>query len=192
VDGREEGRRPNTGVLSRAQQQQALGVGKQMDDASVGLGLGMAIAQPPPSQAVAVRKKESTDGNTGVIHLIERILDIMGADLLDPQTPAPSSTQRYGWPELQVESMKEAIAISESLPDHVNVIRLCTSALRGLYGYLNPQSQGALARMYPSALGVVRRRGMEFEGVGWWLPGKTVLSLELARYVTRLSGCTFS
>jgi hypothetical protein len=188
VEGRYEGRRSTNVPPSKMQQQQALGR-KGLEDASVGLGLGMAVSAA--LQAVAVRKKESTEGNAGVVNLLERILDIMGVDLLPTQRdaisifstapPVPIAGPRYGWPELQVESMKEAIAICESLPDHIALIRLCTSALRSLHMYLNPPSQGVLAKMYPSALAVVKRRGLDFAGVEWWLPGKTVLSLEMAR-----------
>jgi len=157
------------------------------DPASVGLGLGMAV----PNQAVAVRRRESIEGNTGIIALFERALTLMGLDLLDfsnestliqrmGDDPSPVSL-RFGWPELQVEMMKEGIAVAESLPDNLAVVRFCTTALNSLHRHLNPLSQGHVARMYPIALGVIRRRGMEAGTLPWWVPGKLVLSLELAR-----------
>ena len=145
---------------------------------AVGLGLGMSV----PTR-VAVRRKESTEGNSSIIDLLERLLSTVGVDLLSFNSdPAPRGAQgrHYGWPELQVEIMKEVITISESLPDHPTILRLCLSALNGLYPYLSPSSQSSLAKMFPVSLGVIRRRGIEIGQIPWWVPGKLLLSLEVA------------
>jgi hypothetical protein len=156
--------------------------GRQAKEAelTVGLGLGMAV----PTPRVAVRRKESTEGNTSIVELLEKLLSAVGVDLLsfgiDTSSPQGPQGRHYGWPELQVEIMKEAITISESLPDHPTILRLCLSALHGLYPYLSPSSQGSLAKMFPVSLGVIRRRGIEIGQVPWWVPGKLLLSLEVA------------
>jgi hypothetical protein len=134
---------------------------------------------------VAIRRKESTEGNASIIDLLERMLSIIGVDLLsftvDPSSHAQGPQARhYGWPELQVEIMKEVITISESLPDHPTILRFCLSALHGLYPYLSPASQSGLAKMFPISLGVIRRRGIEIGQIPWWVPGKLLLSLEVA------------
>jgi len=157
--------------------------GRQAKEAelTVGLGLGMAV----PTPRVAVRRKESTEGNTSIVELLEKLLSAVGVDLLsfgiDTSPPQGPQGRHYGWPELQVEIMKEAITISESLPDHPTILRFCLSALHGLYPYLSPSSQGSLAKMFPVSLGVIRRRGIEIGQVPWWVPGKLLLSLEVAR-----------
>jgi hypothetical protein len=146
---------------------------------AVGLGLGMSV----PTR-VAVRRKESTEGNASIIDLLERLLSTVGVDLLSFNSePTPSrgpQGRHYGWPELQVEIMKEVITISESLPDHPTILRFCLSALNGLYPYLSPSSQSSLAKMFPVSLGVIRRRGIEIGQIPWWVPGKLLLSLEVA------------
>jgi hypothetical protein len=148
---------------------------------AVGLGLGMAV----PTR-VAVRRKESAEGNASIVELLERLLSTVGVDLLsfnsEPTLPSRGPQGRhYGWPELQVEIMKEVITISESLPDHPTILRFCLSALNGLYPYLSPTSQSSLAKMYPASLGVIRRRGIEIGQIPWWVPGKLLLSLEVAK-----------
>jgi hypothetical protein len=176
VEAREENRRAaNAGHT---------GAGRQQNEAelAVGLGLGMSVTTP----RVAVRRKESTEGNGSIIELLERLLSTIGTDLLnfnsDPSTPPQGPQARhYGWPELQVEVMKEVITISESLPDHPTILRFCLSALHSLYPYLSPASQAGLAKMFPTSLGVIRRRGIEIGQVPWWVPGKMLLSLEVAR-----------
>lgn len=178
VEGREENRRLGGVVVptrpSKTKESAAI------EAASVGLGLGTAVAA---SQAVAFRRKESTDGNVAVMALFERACSVMGIGLLPSQAPADQapSAPRFGWPELQVEMMKEGIAVAEALPDHRSIIRFCTSALRSLHMYLNGSSQAHLAKMFPRALSTIRRRGMEFSGVGWWLPRRIALSMEIGR-----------
>ena len=172
VEAREESRKAARG--------QNGGLATKEAELAVGLGLGMSV----PTR-VAVRRKESTEGNASVIDLLERLLSAVGVDLLsfntDPTPPSRGPQARhYGWPELQVEIMKEVITISESLPDHPTIVKLCLSALHSLYPYLSPTSQGSLAKMFPVSLGVIRRRGIEIGQIPWWVPGKLLLSLEVA------------
>ncbi|WVF69319.1 hypothetical protein IAT40_004095 [Kwoniella sp. CBS 6097] len=205
VEGREENRRMGAAGFHRAKM--ATPTSALLDEnksdaaaaaAAVGLGLGLPVA----NQNVAVRRKESTDGNGGILALFERACQVMGIDLLasshdefatashrhtqsitqvDSDIPSSSKGEpRFGWPELQVELLKEGITVTESLPDHPSIIRLALSALNGLHGYLNPQSQGMLSKMYPSALATTRRRGMDIGGMPWWIPGKIVLSIEVS------------
>lgn len=172
VEGREESRRAGASKIAKE---------AEAASASVGLGLGMTV----PTSRVAVRRRETTEGNESVIKLIERVISILGVDLLSfssdssvPHNPPP--TKPYGWPELQVETIKEAIAISETLPDHPTILRLATSALHTLYPFLPSANQVGLAKISTQSLGVIRRRGIEMGQVPWWLPGKVVLSIEVA------------
>lgn len=167
VEGREEHRDQQTGAVMSP---------TEMPGSSV-------------NQAVTIRRKESTDGNAGVMALIERVCAVFGIDLLsftDEQTePVLQAAKElrpthFGWPELQVEIMKEAIAVSEALPDHPAAVRLCVSTLHSLYAYLSPASQGHLSKLYPKALSTMRRRAIEFGSVPWWLPDRVVLSVEIS------------
>lgn len=144
---------------------------------------------PDLSHAVTIRRKESTEGNAGVMALIERVCAVFGVDLLsftdEPSEPVLQAAQElrpthFGWPELQVEIMKEAIAVAEALPDHPSAVRLCVSTLHSLYPYLSPASQGHLSKLYPKALSVMRRRAIDFGTVPWWLPNNVVLSVEIS------------
>jgi len=191
VEAREENRRQNAaGFAKRTSVSSAETTSGLSANAAVGLGLGIAV--PSPSSAVAVRRRESTEGNEGVMALFERALSLMGLDLLDfassESEPVSKGDEeetlplsRFGWPELQVEMVKEGIAVAEALPDHVAVVRFCTTALNVLYRHLNPPSQVHVAKMFPAALSVIKRRGMDTGALPWWVPGKVVLSLEIAR-----------
>ncbi|WVQ65923.1 uncharacterized protein L199_004101 [Kwoniella botswanensis] len=202
VEGREETKRSNGsgiqgGFSRQSMKTPTISAENKSDEASsaaIGLGLGFSV----PNQTVAVRRKESTEGNNGIMGLFERAAQVMGIDLLsfglspesigwndqhhDNATNDDGGVRRprFGWPELQVEFLKEGIAISESLPDHPSIIRLCLTALNNLNGYLNPQSQHMLNKMYPISLATVRRRAIEIGQVPWWIGEKIVLSVEIA------------
>ncbi|WWC70625.1 uncharacterized protein I206_104576 [Kwoniella pini CBS 10737] len=201
VEGREESRKVNSvGFPSRARSPLPTSSGSNLaaenrsdEAAAVGLGLGLSV----PNQTVAVMRKESTEGNSGIISLLERVAEIMGVDLLSfsPSDISTGKTNRrssldlheefkgegrFGWPELQVEFLKEGIAVMESLPEHPTIIRLCLSALSGLNGYLNPQSQHTLNKLYPGSLATTRRRGIDIGQLPWWIDDKIVLSVEIA------------
>nr|XP_018262525.1 uncharacterized protein I303_05542 [Kwoniella dejecticola CBS 10117]OBR84683.1 hypothetical protein I303_05542 [Kwoniella dejecticola CBS 10117] len=200
VEGREESRRvDNAGFPSRSRSPVSASSGTNLnaenrsdEAAAVGLGLGLSV----PNQTVAVRRKESTEGNSAIISLFERVAEVMGVDLIHfsstDETVINNDQQsiisqvnhngegRFGWPELQVEFLKEGIAVMESLPDHPTIIRLCLSALSRLNGYLNPQSQHMLNKLYPASLATTRRRGIDIGQLPWWIDEKIVLSIEIA------------
>jgi hypothetical protein len=137
VEGREEARRSTTdGSTSGGYKPKSFA--SEQESAVVGLGLGMAVSSQRPSQ-VAVRRKESTEGNMGVMGLLERVCEVMGVDLLDFEREqlegkerrreslnssrnARERRPRFGWPELQVEMMKEGISIVEALPGESAVL----------------------------------------------------------------------
>lgn len=188
IEGREETRRVMNGGFRHNKTGSITGPThmKAIDSGAVGLGLGMAVATP--SSAVAVRRKESTEGNASIIKLFERVASIFGIDLLsfngniDARGSSLAATPpRFGWAELQVELMKEGIAIAEILPDHPTIIRLVLSTLHRLYPFLTPASQATLAKTFPVSLSTIRRRGIDIGKLPWWIPGRVVLSLEVAR-----------
>lgn len=157
----------------------------------VGLGLGMAESS---SQAIARRKKPIIP-NAALNILIERVLAILNVYLVSPLGPqnidAPSRSSgfktaddaqfpRFGWPEVQVDTLQTLIHVADNLADHELLIRLAHSALRGLSGYLHQGSQAHLLRLINAAQATLKRRGKWRGGVEWWVPGKMVLSLEVA------------
>lgn len=80
-------------------------------------GLGLASAASLTGGSVTAMQKETEEGNRAVLQLVLRVLDIFGLDLcsLGPGGPVKTPT-RYGWPELQVAMLREAVAAAETLP----------------------------------------------------------------------------
>lgn len=106
-------------------------------------GLGIHSVTPGPGQtwgAVGVRLSESAQGNASVLFVLKFVCKILGINLeavkmVDaPETSRPVSVsdaalisqyeqeetevfqEPFGWPELQVGVVREAVAIAEALP----------------------------------------------------------------------------
>ncbi len=152
--------------------------------------------------AMAVRRKESVEGNEGLTALLVRAASILGVEVMPLLATHPAVTlnneaagstsgspssedpdirgPRFGWPELQVSLMQLGIHLAESLPitrrppgwrsqRSVN----CTSTSTAKPGTPLSDMDQCSQRHQEE-----RRR---MEGIGWWIPGRMVLSLEVAR-----------
>lgn len=110
-----------------------------MSRVNSGLGLGVPIGRSDPqvmSHSVAFRRKEVTEGNAGVMDLIQRVCAALGVEILPLGVDAVTvpgiqgsnelNEPRFGWADLQVETLKEAIAVAENLPGEL--LRLFASA----------------------------------------------------------------
>ncbi|CAK9780718.1 unnamed protein product [Cutaneotrichosporon oleaginosum] len=179
VEGREQHRRLLSQAAARAH-------GTDFSRMEGAMGYGMGV----PVSAVVARRKEASAGNPGITELIERICAVLGIDILafgnahrDDQVSKQGDTAdepHFGWPDLQVEVIKEAITIAESLPDQLSVVRLCLSALRSLHPHLSQANQAQLSKLYVQAISTLRRRAIEVGPLPWWVPGRMVLSVEIA------------
>ena len=89
---------------------------------------------------VGIRENERTDGNESILHIVKHVSRVHGIDLeavklLDSNAPSRNSCasnadeelegedglacalqEPYGWPELQLDIVREAIAVAEALP----------------------------------------------------------------------------
>jgi hypothetical protein len=120
--------------------------GREEDDysrktpVSGGLGItGLALEghQPKGRGSVGVRQNESTEGNESILRLVKHVCVAFGVNLdavqlVESDTSGVEShsgpgspegdddvnaiREPYGWPELQVGVVREAVAIAEALP----------------------------------------------------------------------------
>ncbi|KAF9246496.1 TRAPP II complex [Melanogaster broomeanus] len=142
----------------------------------------------PWKGSLGVRRNENLEGNQSVLNLLTYACKVLGIDLesaslaslpntecsdSSPQTEdtfpsgdldlAESSiTNSFGWPELQVGVVREAIAVAEALPDPTDqlaVARFALSALKTMDSILTTNDQSHLYHTASMALSVIRRRG---------------------------------
>lgn len=122
------------------------GITKVSGPQNAGLGIQNGSGTPTNSSislnqgSVGVRMSESSSGNDSILRLLKHVCRILGIDLdaaklVDASTPgtdgedsgktetntfddalALERPEFYGWPELQVGVIREAVAVAEALP----------------------------------------------------------------------------
>ncbi|KAG2134424.1 TRAPP II complex [Suillus bovinus] len=155
--------------------------------------------------AVGVRQNEILEGNQSILKLLVRACKVLGVNLEavgvatatdgtssegrggdsngstmeDSEDPGDAATESFGWPELQVGVIREAIAVAEALPapDPLAVARISLSALRTMHSVLASSDQYHLYQTAGRALAAMRRRG-DAPAVQYWA-GNPIMSLVL-------------
>ncbi|KAG8935684.1 hypothetical protein FRC02_006960 [Tulasnella sp. 418] len=147
--------------------------------------------------SVAIRQGVNEDGNASVLKLVRYVCDVYGINLemvevaetgkgedetgeaamLDADEDESDVNQPFGWPELQVGVVREAVAIAEALPDYPAVAQFTLSTLRALRPHLTAQEQLQLYTTSAKALATSRRRGDD-RRVAYW-SGRPILSIEI-------------
>ncbi|GJJ12127.1 hypothetical protein Clacol_006368 [Clathrus columnatus] len=121
---------------------------------------------------LAFRTLESPQGNESITRLGKYICEVYGIDLTSVKllgndqtiqtkldTPFESPPSQYGWDDLQLGAVREAVAIAEALPDYAAVAQFDLSALRILGDILSSQDQNYLYSSSARAFLTARRRG---------------------------------
>ncbi|KAG1756741.1 TRAPP II complex [Suillus paluster] len=153
--------------------------------------------------AVGMRQNEILEGNQSILKLLICSCKVLGVDLEavgvakaadgistevgrgdsnsssmeDLEGLVDAAKESFGWPELQVGVIREAIAVAEALPDPLAVARISLSALRTMHSVLASSDQYHLYQTAGRALAVMRRRG-DAPAVEYWA-GHPIMSLAL-------------
>ncbi|KAJ7155939.1 TRAPP II complex [Mycena crocata] len=164
-------------------------------------GLGIQGLNSGSSQRgnVGVRFSENIEGNESVLKLLKHVCKVLGINLdavrlvenadeasVDVQSVGASLEddvatefmEPYGWPELQVGVVREAVAVAEALPDYLAVAQFALSSLKTLQAVLAPGDQYHLYSTSTRALMTAHRRG-DSKSVEYW-SGKPLVSIELS------------
>ncbi|KAI6109782.1 TRAPP II complex [Pisolithus sp. B1] len=160
-------------------------------------------SETPKLGNVGVRRKENLEGNQSILKLLNYACRVLGVNL-ESVNPAPRETRekpntsnseaesglqwegadasetlrvRFGWPELQVGVIREAVAVAEALPDYLAVARISLSALKTMHSILVTADQCHLYQTASRALNILKRRG-ETTTIEWWA-GHLAVSIAL-------------
>ncbi|KAJ7449836.1 TRAPP II complex [Mycena latifolia] len=167
-------------------------------------GLGIQGLNSGSSQRgnVGVRFSENIDGNESVLKLLKYVCKVLGINLdavrllenpdgnsandrgVAEDDVATEFMEPYGWPELQVGVVREAVAVAEALPDYLAVAQFALSSLKTLQAVLAPGDQYHLYTTSTRALMTAHRRG-DSKSVEYW-SGKPIVSINLASCVLPL------
>ncbi|KAJ7632643.1 transport protein Trs120 or TRAPPC9 TRAPP II complex subunit-domain-containing protein [Roridomyces roridus] len=141
---------------------------------------------------VGVRFSENMDGNESVLKLLKHICKVLGINLDAVrlvENAEESSTieeedadfvEPYGWPELQVGVVREAVAVAEALPDFLAVAQFALSSLKTLQNVLAAGDQHHLYTTSARALTTAHRRGVS-KSVEYW-SGKPLVNISLSSF----------
>ncbi|KAF7338264.1 hypothetical protein MVEN_02051700 [Mycena venus] len=165
-----------------------------------GLGIqGLNSSGSSQRGNVGVRFSENIDGNESVLRLLKYVCKVLGINLdavrlvensdanSTEDQSAPASIEDdvatefmepYGWPELQVGVVREAVAVAEALPDYLAVAQFALSSLKTLQAVLAPGDQYHLYATSNRALMTAHRRG-DSKSVEYW-SGKPLVSINLS------------
>ncbi|KAH9180692.1 TRAPP II complex [Lactarius sanguifluus] len=144
------------------------------------VGCIMDLVESGDSSVVAVKGIERSTGNESVLKLVKFVCEVHGIDVeavtftkvVHPRTSMQTDVQEdpYGWPELQIGIIREALAVAEALPDPPSVAQFSLSALKSLHAHHMYFTSG-------KALTAAKRRG-ETRSIEYW-SGRPVVSIEL-------------
>ncbi|KAI0720991.1 TRAPP II complex [Cerioporus squamosus] len=157
---------------------------------------------------VGIRENERTDGNESILYIVKHVCRVYGVDLeavklLDPNASSRDSCtsqadedaegeddlaralqEPFGWPELQLDIVREAIAVAEALPDYMAVAQFALSSLKLLHPVMSPRDQHEIYSQASKAMMTAKRRG-DARAVDYWsgqpISGIAVLPLPLVR-----------
>ncbi|TFY64017.1 hypothetical protein EVJ58_g2901 [Rhodofomes roseus] len=168
-------------------------------------GAGLGIRGAPVGNAsttagtVGVRENPRLEGNESMLRIIKHICRVHGVDiesvkLVDIGAIAATSNgdaaddaeeedlddspqDPFGWPELQIGIIREAIAVAEALPDYPSVAQFSLSSLKSLHPVMSHSDQVHLYHTATRALTTAIRRG-DRRTVEYWA-GKPIVSIEV-------------
>ncbi|THH16357.1 hypothetical protein EW146_g4275 [Bondarzewia mesenterica] len=170
------------------------------------MALASAVSATQDKGAVAVKENERSDGNESILKLVKYVCNVHGINLEavkmvdtslthdnDGSSEATKSglgpddglddvrEDPFGWPELQVGIVREALAVAEALPDieidSSATAQFSLSALKCLHAVLSEEDQYHFYTTSARALATARRRG-DKRIIDYW-SGRPIDSIEL-------------
>ncbi|CCM02371.1 uncharacterized protein FIBRA_04466 [Fibroporia radiculosa] len=176
------------------------------DSGSSSMNRGLAQPGASTSQGtVGIRENQRTEGNDSLLRIVKHICRVHGVDLetvrlvdVSAVSQATSRQDRdmtddvsnaddddlselpqepFGWPELQIGIVREAIAVAEALPDYPSVAQFSLSSLKMLHPVMSQSDQFHFYHTATRALATAIRRG-DRRTVEYWA-GRPVISVEV-------------
>ncbi|CAE6440674.1 unnamed protein product [Rhizoctonia solani] len=142
---------------------------------------------------IGVRIAETTEGNESILRIVKYVCEIYGIDVSRVQVGSEEvgagkdgggvddeielDAPRFGWREVQIGAVREAVQIAEALPDHRAVAQLALISLRQLNAWMSPADQHHLYTLASRSLATAHRRG-DSHKIDFW-SWKPVISVEV-------------
>ncbi|CAE6527717.1 unnamed protein product [Rhizoctonia solani] len=139
-------------------------------------------------------RDQTSEGNESILRIVKYVCEIHGIDVSRVQVGLEDvgagtkdgggaddeielDSPRFGWREVQVGAVREAVQIAEALPDHRAVAQLALISLRQLNAWMSPADQHHLYTLASRSLATAHRRG-DSHRIDFW-SWKPVISVEV-------------
>lgn len=117
--------------------------------------------------------KQTGRHDKGILAVLEQICMAHGIEsspedgLITTKTLLAQQGQ-YGWPELQIEILRECITVSEALPDYSSMLKYTTILLRKMYKHISKEEQIRLASTIQRIVVAGKKAGQVDSSVNYW------------------------
>ncbi|RIB16973.1 TRAPP II complex [Gigaspora rosea] len=130
------------------------------------------LAKPRTGYQSAQKQQPGSDA--GLLTCLKKVCDVYGVgDPVDNEDFSAAvedvRSLAFGWPDLQIDILKDALIVSEALPDYPSIIKYTTRLLRKLFMYLPRDEQLRLSSSLPRVVGAGKKQGLDMEFKYWGL-----------------------
>ncbi|CAB4432069.1 unnamed protein product [Rhizophagus irregularis] len=144
------------------------------------------IAKPRNSSPQT--NKPPTGSESGLLTCLKKVTETYGigddVDQTDYSVIAEDARPlTFGWPDIQIDVLKDALTISDSLPDYPSMVKYTTRLLRKLFMYLHRDEQIRLSASIPRIVSAGKKQGLDMEFKYWGL--NVVKGIQVCRPTSR-------
>ncbi|KAL1919540.1 uncharacterized protein VTP21DRAFT_2233 [Calcarisporiella thermophila] len=107
----------------------------------------------------------------GILECLKKLCSTYGIEDLGDEANNPYGLDAdfsKGWPELQVDVLRECITVSEALSDYPSMLSYTATLLRKFYRYLPKDEQVRLATSVPRIVSAIRKDGKPGTDIKYW------------------------
>ncbi|CAG8555401.1 15541_t:CDS:10 [Funneliformis mosseae] len=141
-----------------------------------------------PRNSSPQTNKSSIGSESGLLTCLKKITEIYGVGDDVDQTDysvidEDARPLDFGWPDIQIDVIKDALTISEALPDYPSMVKYTTRLLRKLFMYIHRDEQVRLSASIPRIVGAGKKLGLDMEFKYWGL--NIVKGIQVCRPTSR-------
>ncbi|CAG8433855.1 6997_t:CDS:10 [Diversispora eburnea] len=131
----------------------------------------------PRNNTTQTQNKSSSSGGSGgndggLLSCLKKVTEVYGVgDNVDNEDYSVAVENArpltFGWPDLQIDVLKDSIMVTEVLPDYPSIVKYTTRLLRKLFIYLPRDEQIRLSGSLPRVVASGKKQGLEMEFKYW-------------------------
>ncbi|CAG8455040.1 13226_t:CDS:10 [Acaulospora morrowiae] len=144
------------------------------------------LARPRSGSQAPNKPLPGSDG--GLLECLKKVTEVYGVgDVVDSEdfsvVTEDARPLAFGWPDLQMDVLKDAIMVTEALPDYHSIVKYTTRLLRKLFLYLPREEQLRLSSSLPRVVNAGKKQGLDMEFKYWGL--NIVRGIQVCRPTSR-------